>query len=117
MVERQMEIYGRVYQKTAADGSYASISNLEQAKSEGIQDVAFHKKCHLSIEDMVKSNWVYRQLKNFRAGIEGNISCMKRVYGLAPCSWKGLPHFKAYVWSGIVAYNLALFTRLQEDAG
>ena len=64
-------------------------------------------------EDMVKSRWVYRKLRNFRAGIEANISCLKRAYGLSRCTWKGLDHFKAYVWSSVVAYNLALFARLK----
>jgi hypothetical protein len=33
---------------------------------------------------MVKSPWVYRRLRNFRAGIEAAISCFKRAYGAAP---------------------------------
>ena len=53
------------------------------------------------------------KLRNFRAGIEANISCLKRAYGLSRCTWKGLDHFKAYVWSSVVAYNLALFARLK----
>jgi hypothetical protein len=28
---------------------------------------------------MVKSRWVYRKLRNFRAGIEANISCLTRL--------------------------------------
>ena len=35
-----------------------------------------------------------------------------RAFGLARCVWRGLEHFKAYVWTSVVAYNLALFTRL-----
>ena len=61
---------------------------------------------------MVKSNRVYRKLRNFRAGIESDISCLKRAFGLARCVWRGLDHFRAYVWSSVVAYNLALFARL-----
>ena len=45
--------------------------------------------------------------------IEAGISCLKRAYGLARCTWRGLDHFKAYVWSSVVAYNLVLFTRLK----
>jgi hypothetical protein len=33
-----------------------------------VQDVAFHKKCGIAVADMVKSQWVYRRLRNFRAG-------------------------------------------------
>jgi len=38
---------------------------------------------------------------------------LKRAYGLARCTWKGLPHFEAYVWSSVVAYNLSLLARYQ----
>jgi transposase, IS5 family len=44
----------------AADGSYASRSNLNQAKARGVSDVAFHKKRGLAIADMAKSPRVYR---------------------------------------------------------
>jgi IS5 family transposase len=56
--------------------------------------MAFHKKAGLRIEDMVRSKWVYRKLRNFRADIEAGISCLKRAYGLARCTWRGLDHFK-----------------------
>ena len=98
--------------QTASDGGYASLDNLKQVKAMGVQDVAFHKKRAPTIDTMVKSHWVYCKLRNFRAGIEANISCLKRAFGLARCTWRGLAHFKAYVWSSVVAYNLALFARL-----
>ena len=113
MLDRHIEHYGKAPRQSAVDGGYASIANLAYAKAKGVEDAAFHKKRGLNIEDMVKSRWVYRKLRNFRAGIEANISCLKRAYGLGRCTWKGLDHFKAYVWSSVVAYNLALFTRLK----
>ena len=111
MLERHAERYGCMPRQAAADGGYASTENLRVAKGEGVEDVAFHKKRGLAIEDMVKSQWVYRRLRNFRAGIEAGISCLKRAYGLARCTWKGLVHFHAYVWSSVVAYNLSVFAR------
>jgi transposase, IS5 family len=113
MLERHIAVWGRAPRQAAADGGYASRNNLAQAKAFGVRDMAFHKKSGLRIEDMVKSNWVYRKLRNFRAGIEAGISCLKRAYGLARCTWRGLGHFKAYVWSSAVAYNLALLARLR----
>jgi transposase, IS5 family len=113
MLERHIALYGRPPRQAAADGSYASRDNLRQAKARGVRDMAFHKKGGLRIEDMVRSRWVYRKLRNFRAGIEADISCLKRAYGLARCTWRGLDHFRAYVWSSVVAYNLALLARLQ----
>ena len=113
MLDRHIAFYGQAPRQAAADGGYASRHNLSQAKARGVTDMAFHKKAGLRIEDMVKSRWVYRKLRNFRAGIEAVISCGKRAYGLARCTWRGLDHFKAYVWSSVVAFNLALFARLK----
>jgi transposase, IS5 family len=113
MLNRHIGFYGQAPRQAAADGGFASRHNLGQAKALGVRDVAFHKKAGLRIKDMVKSNWVYRKLRNFRAGIESDISCLKRAYGLARCVWRGPDHFGAYVWSSVVAYNLALFARLK----
>ena len=112
MLERHIECYGKAPRQMAADGGYASKDNLDAAKEQGVKDMAFHKKRGLKVEAMAKSNWVYRKLRNFRAGIEAGISWLKRSYGLGRCTWKGLPHFQAYVWSAVVAHNLALLGRL-----
>ena len=113
MLDRHIEHYGKVPRQVAADGGYASTDNLRKAKEKGVKDVAFHKKKGLKVEDMTKSTWVYRKLRNFRAGIEAGISYLKRCFGLGRCSWKGLAHFKAYVWGSVVAHNLVLFARLK----
>ncbi|MDN5850865.1 MAG: ISNCY family transposase [Nitrococcus sp.] len=113
MLERHIERFGTVPRQVAADGGYASGKNLAAARAAGVADMAFHKKRGLSVEEMVKSQWVYRKLRNFRAGIEAGISCLKRAFGLARCTWKGLEHFKAYVWSSVLAHNLGLLARLK----
>ena len=113
MLERHIAFYGRTPRQAAADGGFATRHNLATAKAWGVSDMAFHKKAGLSIKDMARSQWIYRKLRNFRAGIEAGISCLKRAYGLARCTWRGLDHFKAYVWSSVVAYNLVLFARLK----
>jgi IS5 family transposase len=112
MLDRHIEQYSKAPRQMAADGGYASTENLRDAKELGVEDVAFHKKRGLKVEEMAKSAWVYRKLRNFRAGIEAGISCMKRAYGLGRCTWKGLAHFKSYVWASVVTHNLALFGRL-----
>jgi len=113
MVDRHIEHYGKAPRQAAADGGYASKENLETAKQRNIKDVAFHKKRGLEILDMAKSHWVYNKLRNFRAGIEAGISYLKRCFGLSRCNWKGLEHFKTYVWSSVVTHNLVMMARLQ----
>jgi IS5 family transposase len=113
MLDRHIARCGGPPRQIAADGGYASRDNLNQAKARGVTDIAFHKKRGLAVADMTKSAWVYRKLRNFRAGIEAGISCFKRAYGGGRCTWRGLDHFKAYVWSAVVAHNLVLFARLK----
>ena len=74
-------------------------------------DVAFSKSRGIDVLDMVKSSWVYRRLKNFRAGIEGIISFLKRSFGWDRCTWRSFDSFKAYTWSSVVAANLLVLAR------
>ena len=55
----------------------------------------FPKSVALTVESMVRSSWVYKQLKRFRAGIEGCIGTLKHTFGLHRCSWKAGLTFKA----------------------
>jgi len=111
MVERQEEIYGCVPRQIAFDGGFASKQNLADIKTAGVTDVAFSKRKGLKVVDMVKSSWVYRKLKNFRAGIEAGISLLKRCFGLRRCTWKGHTSFQAYAWASVVTANLLTLAR------
>jgi len=111
MIARQKEIYGRLPRQAAFDGGFASKPNLASIKKLGVKDVMFSKKRGLEVSDMTKSTWVYKQLRNFRAGIEGMISFLKRSLGLTRCTWRGLTSFKAYAWSSVVTANLLLMAR------
>jgi IS5 family transposase len=113
LMDRQKEIYGRYPRQVSADGGFASEANLKAGKAYGIRDIAFSKRRGISILEMVKSTWVYKQLRNFRAGIEANISVLKRAFGLFRCIWSGWHGFVRCVRSAIVAYNLLVLGRLR----
>jgi IS5 family transposase len=112
MLERHEQLYGRYPRQVSLDGGFAGRDNLRWAKKQGISDVAFAKKRGLKVPDMVRSSWVYRQLRRFRAGIEGCISMLKRVFGVDRCTWKGWEHFQQYVQMSVVSYNLLVLARL-----
>jgi IS5 family transposase len=95
----------------ALDGGFASKVNLREIKELGVQDVAFSKRRGLKVADMVRSAWVYRRLRRFRAGIEGIISFLKRCFGMERCTWRGCASFKAYAWASVVSMNLVLLAR------
>jgi len=111
LLERHASLYGRMPLKVSADGGFASHDNLAFAKSKQVKDAVFAKKRGLSVLDMAKSEWVYKALRNFRAGIEAGISTLKRAFGLDRCTWSGWKGFKQYVWSCIVSYNLLVLAR------
>jgi len=111
MVDRQVEIFSRPPRQIVFDGGFASKVNLNDIKAVGVQDVAFSKRRGLEISDMVKSSWVFKRLRDFRAGIEGNISFLKRIFGLDRCTWKSWSSFQSYVWGSILSFNLLVFAR------
>ncbi len=110
-IRRHERVFGELPKQVAFDGGFASRSNLESVKATGVEDVAFAKGRGLQVAEMVRNSWVYRRLRNFRAGIEGGISFLKRVFGLDRRTWRGPPSFKAYVWAGVVSANLLLMAR------
>ena len=111
MIERHAGIYGSPPEQVAFDGGYASKANLADAKAMGVRDVVFHKKKGLRAADMASSPKVYGRLRNFRAGMEAVVSYLKRCFGLRRCNWRGLEHFRAYVWSAVVTHNLWVIAR------
>jgi len=111
MIDRHIDILGKAPRQVAYDGGFTSKANLVAIKAKGVIDVAFSKARTLKITDMVRSSYVYKKLRNFRAGIEGIISFLKRAFGLDRCTWRTLPSFRSYVWSSIITFNLLLLAR------
>lgn len=111
LLERHADQFGKMPRQVSADGAFASRDNLSFAKDHQVRDAVFAKKRGLAVPDMARSTWVYKMLRNFRAGIEAGISTLKRAFGLDRCNWTGWEGFKQYVWSSIVSYNLLVLAR------
>jgi transposase, IS5 family len=111
MIERQADLYGRPPRQAAFDGGFASRDNLAELKVRGVADVAFSKRRGLEVDEMARSAWVYRRLRDFRAGIESTISWLKRVFGLDRCTWRSYDSFQSYVWTSVLSHNLLLLAR------
>lgn len=111
MVERHVDIHGKVPEQLSADGGFASKDNLEWVKDNGVAEVCFAKRRGLSVADMVSNSRIYKKLRKFRAGIEANISALKRAFGMRMCNWSGWSGFKSYIWSSVCSYNLFVLGR------
>ena len=113
ILQAHHENLGRLPKSVVCDGSYASQDNVSTGRALGIQHVVFHKRAGISYLAMGVKRKTFVRLRNFRAGIEGNISELKRVFGAGKAKWKGHDGFKAFVWSSVISYNLVRLARFQ----
>jgi len=104
---------GCLPKSVVSDGCYASQDNLFQARALGVQQIVFNKRAGLSFHAMGVKRKTFDRLRCFRAGIEGNISELKRAFGMGKAKWKGHDGFKAFVWSSVISYNLVRVARMQ----
>ena len=103
--------YGQRPVSVVADGGYASVANVTAARASGVKQAVFSKRVGLGYHQMGVKKKTFDKLKHFRAGIEGNISELKRAFGMNRVNWKGHDGFKAYVWSAVLSYNLVRMAR------
>jgi len=103
--------YGQLPEETVADGGYASQGNMSKGRHDGVERVVFNKRCGLGFHAMGVKRKTFERLRDFRAGVEGNISELKRAYGMAKATWKKHDGFTAYVWSCALSYNLMRMVR------
>jgi IS5 family transposase len=111
MIERHRARLGRSPQQAVFDGAFASRANLTAIRALGVRDAVFTKGQGLRVKEMTRSEWIFRALRRFRAGVEGCISFLKRCFGLDRCTWKGFPSFLAYVQASILSANVLVLAR------
>jgi IS5 family transposase len=115
MVDTHQSQYGCVPETTIADGGYASLDNIDKGRAAGIKRVGFHKKRGISVSAMGMKEKTLKKLRDFRAGVEGNISELKRAFGASKALWKGEDGFMSFVWASAISYNLTRLVRLNSS--
>jgi len=89
--------------------------NMEQILKlqENITTVSICKKGRRNqIEYERESTEEFKDGQRFRAGCEGSISVLKRVFNLGRCLFKGFKNYAASVGCAVFCHNLVLLTRL-----
>ena len=93
-------------------GGYESMDKLRELEAK-IPLVSICKKGKRNAEEDAREHTSeFRLAQKFRAGIEGSISFLKRMFGLAKCYYRSFKTFTASVGSIIFAHNLTILTRL-----
>ncbi len=111
-IERHRELFGEYPKEIATDKGYYESREQLAALREKIDLVAINKKGKRSEEEKQReSDPFFRHAQRFRAGVEGTISYLKRVLGLARCYVKGWPHYAAAVGATIFVHNLLILIR------
>ncbi|MCK5537336.1 MAG: transposase [Bacteroidales bacterium] len=96
------------FNSSSTDGGYASLENLNFAKEKFV-NVVFTKIVG-SLQSIVENETIGNELKKWRAGIEANISNLKRKFNLKRVVWKGKKRFDAKIFWSVLAYNIRVLT-------
>jgi len=115
MVDKVINIYGIVPRDSATDGGFASLENLQSAKSKGIVNIVFNKIVD-SLHNVCTSLNMETRLKKWRSAIEAIISNIKRGFNLHRCNWKGEAHFEQKVLWSTIAYNIRVMSAMIKAA-
>jgi IS5 family transposase len=115
VLDYHRSVLGKLSLSVVADGGYASQANVAAGRAMGLKHVVFHKPVGVSLTAMGVKSKTFTALRHFRAGIEGNISELKRAFGATKAKWKGHDGFKAFVWASALSYNLVRLARLGPD--
>jgi len=111
-LESHKELFGTYPDSLTADKGYwentAALRKLEQ----DVSLVAIAKKGRRTEQEAEREHSsAFSAMQRFRAGIEGTISCLKRVFRLARCFNKGWPQFAATAGAAIFSHNLVTLAR------
>jgi len=111
-VQEHKKLFGRVPEGCAGDKGFYSADAVARAAALGVAEVCVPKKGRRNEEEERRehSRW-FKLAQAFRAGIEGTISVLKRVFGLWRCLREGWVHFQSWVGTGVLAHNLVLLAR------
>ena len=117
ILQEHKRFYSSVPKDMAFDGGFASTANMNLAKSEGVINISFPKTATMQTDLSAASKRKHEKLMRFRAGVEGCISFLKRIFGATKILDRTKKTFAATLQCAAVAYNLTLLARfkLQQD--
>ena len=105
------ELFGANPSRLAADKGYYERDIIEELR-EKIDVVSIAKKGKRTAQETEEEHDpIFRHAQRFRAGVEGTISYLKRVLGLARCLCKGWKNYQSTIGASIFAHNLLILAR------
>jgi IS5 family transposase len=110
-VARVIAVTGRPPGTVVADRGFGTAANDQAVEALGVRRVGLQRTgtpCRARLA--VERTRAFRRLRNWRVGIEGRISHLKRAFGLRRTRLRRLRGARTWVGPGIFAYNLQRLT-------
>ena len=106
-VKGHRRLFRKRLRAVTGDRGFQSRANEEWLEEQRVRQVAlpFRGRADRERREYERQPW-FRRLLRFRAGCEGRVSLLKRVFGLGRSLMQGNPGAQIWVGQGIFAYNL-----------
>ena len=112
VLKHHQKTFGQLPESFTADkGFYESMDKL-RVLERTIPNVSIAKKgSRTEAETAREHHPIFRSLQRFRAGIEGTISALKRVFKMGRCLYRSFRTFCSSVGAHVFAHNLIVLSR------
>jgi len=107
VIERHEERFGYRPKVVAADKGFCPEADEYEDLEELVDCLAVPRRTR-DFGDAMMSLF-----QKWRAGIEGTISCLKRVFRLARCCFRGFKNFASAIGSAVFCHNLTVLAKLE----
>lgn len=104
VLERHEQKYGSRPKSVAADKGFCPDSETYEDLEETVDYLGVPRRTR-DFGDELMAVW-----QQWRAGIEGTISCLKRAFRLARCCFRSFKNFASAVGSAVFCHNLTILT-------
>jgi IS5 family transposase len=105
VLDRHQEKYGRRPESIAADKGFCPDADAYEDLEEQVDYLGVPRRTR-DFGDAMMAVW-----QQWRAGIEGTISCLKRAFRLARCCFRGFRNFASAVGSAVFCHNLTILAK------
>ena len=105
VLDRHEEKYGRRPESIAADKGFCPDADTYEELQEEVDYLGVPRRTR----DL--GGTMMRVWQQWRAGIEGTISCLKRAFRLARCCFRGFKNFASAVGSAVFCHNLTILAK------
>ncbi len=105
VLERHEDKYGRRPESVAADMGFCPDADTYEELEDEIDYLGVPRRTR-DFGDAMMGIW-----QQWRAGIEGTISCLKRAFRLARCCFRGFKNFASAIGSAVFCHNLRILAK------